>query len=43
MKSKRDTKGEADKMVRDIKRATRRKFGAVEKIRIVMAGLQEGG
>jgi len=40
MKSKQDTKVEADKLVRDIKRATRRKFSAEEKIRIVLAGLR---
>ena len=40
MKSKQDTKHEADKLVRDIKRATRRKFSAEEKIRIVLAGLR---
>jgi transposase len=40
MKSKQDTKHEADKLVRDIKRATRRKFTAEEKIRIVLAGLR---
>ena len=40
MKSKHDTKHEADKLVRDIKRATRRKFSAEEKIRIVLAGLR---
>jgi transposase len=40
MKPKRDTKPEADKLVRDIKRATRRKFSAEEKIRIVLAGLR---
>ncbi len=40
MKPKRDTKPEADKLVRDIKRRTRRKFGAEEKIRIVLAGLR---
>lgn len=40
MKSKQDTKHEADKLVRDIKRATRRKFNAEEKIRIVLAGLR---
>jgi len=40
MKSKHDTKHEADKLVRDIKRATRRKFSADEKIRIVLAGLR---
>jgi len=38
MKPKPDTKVEADKVVRDIKRATRRKFSAEEKIRIVLAG-----
>jgi transposase len=40
MKSKHDTKSEADKLVRDIKRATRWKFSAEEKIRIVLAGLR---
>ena len=40
MKLKQDTKHEADKLVRDIKRATRRKFSAKEKIRIVLAGLR---
>jgi len=40
MKSKQDTKHEADKLVRDSKRATRRKFSAEEKIRIVLAGLR---
>ncbi len=40
MKPKQDTKVEADKLVRDIKRATRRKFTAEEKIRIVLAGLR---
>ena len=40
MKSKQDTKHEADKLVRNIKRATRRKFNAEEKIRIVLAGLR---
>ena len=40
MKSKQDTKLEADKLVRGIKRATRRKFSAEEKIRIVLAGLR---
>ena len=40
MKSKQDTKTAADKLVRDIKRATRRKFSAEEKIRIVLAGLR---
>ena len=40
MKPKHDTKHEADKLVRDIKRATRRKFSAEEKIRTVLAGLR---
>ena len=40
MKPKQGTKTEADKLVRDIKRATRRKFSAEEKIRIVLAGLR---
>jgi transposase len=40
MKSKQGTKVEAEKLVRDIKRATRRKFSAEEKIRIVLAGLR---
>ena len=40
MKPKRDTKHEAAQLVRDIKRRTRRKFSAEEKIRIVLAGLR---
>ena len=40
MKPKQDTKTEADKLVRAIKRATRRKFSAEEKIRMVLAGLR---
>jgi transposase len=40
MKPKHDTKHEAHQLVRDIKRATRRKFSAEEKIRIVLAGLR---
>jgi len=40
MKPKQDTKVEADKLVRAIKRATRRKFSTEEKIRIVLAGLR---
>ena len=40
MKPKQNTKVEADKLVRAIKRATRRKFSAEEKIRIVLAGLR---
>ena len=39
MKPKRDTIGEAGKLVREIRRVTRRKFGAEEKIRIALAGL----
>lgn len=40
MRQKQDKKDEADKVVRNIKRQTRRKFGAEEKIRIVLAGLR---
>ena len=40
MKSNQDAKVEADKLVRDIKRATRRKFSAEEKIQIVLASLR---
>ena len=40
MKPKQDTKTAADQLVRDIKRATRRKFSAEEKSRIVLAGLR---
>ena len=40
MKPKQDTKVEADKLVRNLKRATRGTFGAEEKIRIVLAGLR---
>ena len=40
MKPKRDTKREAAKLVRDIKRATPRKFIAEEKIRIVLVGFR---
>lgn len=40
MKPKQDTKSEADKLVRDIKRATRWKFSTEEKIRIVLTGLR---
>lgn len=35
-----DHKGEADKLVRNVKRQTRRKFSAEEKIRIVLAGMR---
>ena len=34
------TKQDAEKTVRDIRRATRRKFSAEEKIRIVLEGLR---
>ncbi len=34
------TEAEADKVVRNIKRQTRRKFSSEEKIRIVLAGLR---
>jgi len=40
MRQKQDKKDEADKVVRNIKRQTRRKYGAEEKIRIVLAGLR---
>ena len=40
MKPTQGSKIEADKLVRDIKRATRRKFSAEEKIRIVLTGLR---
>ena len=39
MKPTQDTTVEADKLVRAIKRATRRKFSAEEKIRMVLGGL----
>ena len=38
MSKKHSPKNEADKLVRNIKRQTRRKFSAEEKIRIVLAG-----
>jgi transposase len=38
MKSRR--KAPAEKVVKDIRRATRRRFGAEEKIRIVLEGLR---
>ena len=38
MNKKQDNKDEADRTVRNIKRATRRKFNAEEKIRIVLPG-----
>ncbi len=37
------TKEPAEKVVRDIRRATRRRFSAEEKIRIVLAGLRGEG
>ena len=40
MSQQRNDKGEADKLVRNIKRITRRSFNAEEKIRIVLAGLR---
>lgn len=40
MRQKQSSKNEADKTVRNIKRQTRRKFNAEEKIRIVLAGLR---
>jgi transposase len=41
MRSKMETHSdEAEKRVRDIRRATRRQFSAEEKVRIVIAGLR---
>ena len=41
MRSKADTHSEeAEKVVRDIRRATRRQYSAEEKVRIVIAGLR---
>ncbi len=40
MNKKQNKKDEADRVVRNIKRQTRRKFNAEEKIRIVLAGLR---
>jgi len=40
MKPKQDAKVEPDKLVRNLKRATRRTFGAEEKIRVVLASLR---
>lgn len=40
MSKKQSLKDEADKVVRNIKRASRRKFNSEEKIRIVLAGLR---
>lgn len=34
-------KGSAEKVIRDIRRATRRQYSAEEKIRIVLEGLRE--
>lgn len=42
MKPEHDIKHEGARLVRDMKRATRRKFPAEEKIRIVQAGLRAG-
>jgi len=44
MRQKSGTRKEpADKVVRDIRRATRKQYSAEEKIRIVLSGLQENG
>lgn len=40
MSKKQSLKDEADKVVRNIKRASHRKFNSEEKIRIVLAGLR---
>lgn len=40
MRQKQSSKDEADRTVRNIKRQTRRKFNAEEKIRIVLTGLR---
>ena len=40
MSKKQSSKDEADRLVRNIKRQTRRKFNSEEKIRIVLAGLR---
>jgi transposase len=40
MRQKQDHKDEANKLVRNIKRATRLKYSAEEKIRIVLAGMR---
>jgi len=40
MSRERDHKAEADKLIRNIKRQTRRKFNAEEKIRFVLGGLR---
>lgn len=40
MSEKHSPKNAADKLVRNIKRETRRKFSAEEKIRIVLAGMR---
>ena len=40
MTKRKSTKPSAEKSVRDIRRATRRKYSAEEKIRIVMEGLR---
>jgi transposase len=40
MMPRKPTKPSAEKMVRDIRRATRRRYSAEEKIRIVLEGLR---
>jgi len=40
MSREQDHKAEADKLIRNIKRQTRRKFNAEEKTRIVLFGLR---
>ena len=40
MTKRKSSKPSAEKSVRDIRRATRRKYSAEEKIRIVMEGLR---
>jgi transposase len=40
MTKRKSTKPSAEKTVRDIRRATRRKYSAEEKIRVVMEGLR---
>jgi transposase len=40
MTRRKTTKPSAEKPVRDIRRATRRKYSAEEKIRVVMVGLR---
>jgi transposase len=40
MRQKQDSRGAVEKTIRDIKRRTRRQFGAEDKIRIVLQGLR---